>query len=47
MARLAALNAAFEAARAGAPARGRAQEACAVDELLERCFHALTHPGLA
>lgn len=41
MARLLALNAAFEGARAGVPAQGLAREAQAVDVLLERYFAAL------
>mgnify|MGYP001091989041 CR=1 FL=1 len=42
LARLAALNAACEAARAGAMARGFAEDAVAVDALLERLFRVLT-----
>jgi hypothetical protein len=42
LARLAALNAACEGARAGAGARGFAEDAAAVDALLERLFSALT-----
>jgi hypothetical protein len=42
LARLAALNAACEAVRAGTGARGFAEDAAAVDALLERLFSALT-----
>jgi hypothetical protein len=41
-ARLAAINAAFEAARAGRPAQGLAEHAAAIDDLLGRYFIALT-----
>lgn len=45
MARLAGLNAAFEAARAGTPGRAVAAETRAVEEFLERCYLALTQAG--
>ncbi|MEJ5210725.1 MAG: hypothetical protein WHV61_04755 [Burkholderiales bacterium] len=41
MARLLALNAAFEGARAGVPAQGLVRQAQAVDALLERYYAAL------
>lgn len=40
--KLAAINAAFEAARAGIPAKALGERAASIDELLDRYFVALT-----
>lgn len=44
---LSAMNAAFEAARAGDAARAMAERAAGMDELLDRYFHALTSSDAA